>query len=132
MACKSPGGTILVVDDSADIRRFGQKCLEKAGYRVITASDGEEGLRFYQENQPGIVLLLTDVRMPNINGLELAERVLTMDSTLPVLFMSGDSWSAHRGLECLAKPFGPEELIETVDRVLYVNARSQQTASAAS
>ncbi len=64
------------------------------------------------------MLLLTDVTMPNMNGLELADRVLGMDSQLPVLFMSGDGECDYRGLECLPKPFHPAELIETVNRVL--------------
>ncbi len=114
-------GTILVVDDNLDIRMFAKRFLQTAGWNVVTAADGAEGLRLYEEYQSDIVLLLTDVMMPNINGWELADRVLAADSKLPVLFMSGDDWSAHQGLECVAKPFLPAELIAKVDRVL--NAR---------
>jgi FixJ family two-component response regulator len=77
------------------------------------------------------VLLLTDVVMPNIGGLELADRVLRVDSQLPVLFMSGDAWVADRGLECISKPFRSAELLARVSRVLKANARSETTASAA-
>jgi DNA-binding response OmpR family regulator len=124
-------GTILLVDDNVDIRELARRFLEAAGYTVATASDGEEGLRFYQEHQSSIGLLLTDVLMPNIDGLELADRVLGIDSQLPVLFMSGDDWHAHRGLECLAKPFHPAELVEKVGRVLKANAHLERTAPAA-
>ena len=124
-------GTILVVDDNLDIRGFAKRFLETAGYTVITAADGAEGLRFFEEHQSSIVLLLTDVVMPNINGLELADRVLRMDSKLPVLLMSGDSERDYRDLECIAKPFRPAGLIETVSRVLYAKAHSERTASAA-
>ncbi len=93
--------------------------------------DGEEGLRFYQEHRSAIVLLLTDVVMPKINGLELADRVLGMDSQLPVLFMSGDAACDYRDLECVSKPFRPTELIETVTRVLSANAHSQKAVSTA-
>jgi CheY-like chemotaxis protein len=115
--------TILVVDDNLDIRGFAKKFLEIAGYAVITAADGEEGIRFYQEHQSSIVLLLTDVRMPNINGLELAHRVLSMDSNLPVLLMSGDAGCDWPGLECVPKPFRPADLIATVSRALHAKAQ---------
>ncbi len=69
-----------------------------------------EGLRCYREHHSGIGLLITDLIMPNLNGLELAGRVLQIDSELPVLFMSGDAWCPFRGLECLVKPFRAAEL----------------------
>jgi CheY-like chemotaxis protein len=115
--------TILVVDDNLDIRGFAKKFLEIAGYAVITAADGEEGIRFYQEHQASIVLVLTDVRMPNLNGLELAHRVLRMDSRLPVLLMSGEAGCDWPGLECVPKPFRPADLLETVSRVLHAKAQ---------
>ena len=113
--------TILVVDDNRDIREFAKRFLETAGWNVVTAADGAEGLRCYEAHQSNIALLLTDVMMPNLNGWELADRVLEIDSRLPVLFMSGDDWSAHQGLECVAKPFLPADLIAKVNRVLNGN-----------
>jgi DNA-binding response OmpR family regulator len=111
-------GTILLVDDNADVRAMAKVFLEHAGYSVATAADGNEGLRYYELHQSSILLLLTDVMMPNMNGLELVDRVLGIDSQLPVVFMSGDPWGAHRGLECIAKPFPPGELLEGVKRTL--------------
>jgi two-component system cell cycle sensor histidine kinase/response regulator CckA len=131
MARDSQCGTILVVDDNLDICAFAKRLLERAGWTVVTAADGAEGLRFYQKHQSNIVLLLTDVMMPNIGGLELADRVLRMDSQLPVLFMSGDTRVAYRGLECIAKPFRSAELLASIGRVLRANTRSETTASAA-
>jgi DNA-binding response OmpR family regulator len=131
MRCDTAHGTILVVDDNVDIRTFAKMFLEHAGYSVATAADGEEGLRYYEKHQSSILLLLTDVMMPKINGLELADRVLGIDSTLPVLFMSGDAWSAFRGLECVEKPFRSDELVERVSRVLNPNIHSQRPAPAA-
>jgi two-component system, OmpR family, alkaline phosphatase synthesis response regulator PhoP len=124
-------GTILVVDDHVEILALVKAFLEHAGYSVATAADGIEGLRYYRRNQSSILLLLTDVRMPGMNGLDLADRVLGMDSQLPVVFMSGDPWGAHRGLECLAKPFRPAELLERVNRALNGKARSASTVPAA-
>jgi two-component system cell cycle sensor histidine kinase/response regulator CckA len=124
-------GTILIVDDNLDIRKLAKMFLENSGYTVVTAADGNEGLRLYEEQHSSIALLLSDVKMPNMNGIELADRVLGMNSRLPVLLMSGDARCAHRGLECLAKPFSPAELIQTVSRVLNVKAHLEKTASAA-
>jgi CheY-like chemotaxis protein len=115
--------TILVVDDNLDIRAFAKKFLEIAGYAVITAADGEEGIRFYQQHQSSIALLLTDVRMPNMNGLELAHRVRKIDSNLPVLLMSGDARCDWTGLECVPKPLRPADLIATVSRALHAKAQ---------
>jgi CheY-like chemotaxis protein len=123
--------TILVVDDNLDIRKLAKMFLEHSGYTVLTAADGDEGLRIYEEQQANIVLLLSDVRMPNMDGLELADRVVRMDSQLPVLLMSGDAGCDYGGLECVSKPFRPTELIEAVSRVLNTKARSKRAASAA-
>jgi two-component system cell cycle sensor histidine kinase/response regulator CckA len=81
--------TILMVDDYLDNLRFAKVFLEESGYTVMTAADGEEALRLYEKYQSSIVLLLTDVVMSSINGLELANRLRQIDSQLPVLFMSG-------------------------------------------
>jgi len=131
MAKNTQRGKILVVDDNPDIRGFARMFLEDAGYGVVTATDGEEGLRFYEQHRPSINLLLTDVAMPKMNGLELAGRVLRIDSQLPVLFMSGDASIAGLGLECLTKPFRPNQLVEIVSRLLKANTRLETTASAA-
>jgi len=130
MAHNSQSGTILVVDDNADIQGFAKIFLEKAGYAVLTASDGEEGIRAYQQHRSSIILMLTDVAMPKMGGLELADRVLAMNSQLGVLLMSGDARCDYRGLECLAKPFRPAELIEIVNRVVNANTQLESAASA--
>ena len=123
--------TILVVDDNLDIRRLAKIFLEHFGYTVVTAADGDEGLRMYEKQQASIALLLSDVRMPNMNGLELADRVLRMDSQLPVLLMSAELGCDYGGLECVVKPFRPAELIEVVSRLLNAKAHSERAASAA-
>jgi two-component system, cell cycle sensor histidine kinase and response regulator CckA len=120
--------TILVVDDNRDICLFAKRFLESAGWTVLMAPDGEQGLRFYEEHQASIVLLLTDVSMPKMNGIELADRVRRIDSKLPVLFMSGDEGGAHRDLGYLPKPFLLSELVEKVSRVLQPKAHSETEA----
>jgi DNA-binding NtrC family response regulator len=131
MTSDSQSGTILVVDDDADIRHLAQRFLEIAGWTVVTAADGEEGLRSFAEHQSKIVLLLTDIRMPRINGLELANHVLGIHSELPVLLMSGEHASAYPGFECVEKPFRSSELLDRVSRVLHPNTRSATATSAA-
>ena len=110
--------TILVVDDSLDLQRLIRGFLEGAGYTVITASDGEEGLRVYEQFKSGIGMVVTDVAMPRMNGLDLADRILEYDSELPVLIMSGELVTLDRNFEFIAKPFSPPELIGRVGKVL--------------
>jgi CheY-like chemotaxis protein len=131
MADNSQRGTVLVVDDNADIRVLAKVFLENAGYAVVMARDGVEGFRAYQEHRASILMLLTDVEMPNMGGLELSHRVLEMDSQIAVLLMSGDAGCDYRELECLAKPFRPAELVETVSRVLHTKTHSERASSAA-
>ena len=91
MNLNKESGTILVVDDNLAICTLAKTFLEHAGYTVITATDGEEGLSFFLQRQSSISLVLTDVIMPNMNGLDLADRVQEFDSRLPILFMSGST-----------------------------------------
>jgi FixJ family two-component response regulator len=67
--------------------------------------------------------------MPKINGLELADRVLGLDSNLPVVLMSGDAPYEYRDLEWLAKPFAPTELIEMVRRAMSASAQPQRAVA---
>jgi two-component system cell cycle sensor histidine kinase/response regulator CckA len=92
---------------------------------VITADDGAEGLRVYQKHQGDISMLLTDVRMPRMNGIDLADRVLQLDSHLPVLFMSGDAQRANLHFGFLAKPFNSADLVGRVAQVLHASDRRQ-------
>ena len=72
---------------------------------------------FFLQRQSSISLVLTDVMMPNMNGFDLADRVLEFDSRLPVLFMSGSTPNASRGFGCVPKPFNGAELIGRVAEI---------------
>jgi CheY-like chemotaxis protein len=98
--------TILVVDDDSNIRRLVEVLLEDAGYSVLVAADGIEGINVFKRHQPEIALLITDVMMPNMNGFDLADSVLELDSDLPVIFMSGNICCA-----CGPRPRVPRETI---------------------
>jgi two-component system cell cycle sensor histidine kinase/response regulator CckA len=122
---------ILVVDDDLEVRAVVKVFLEQAGYAVATATDGEDGLNVFRSGRSRFALLLTDVRMPNMNGFDLADRVLELDSELPVLFMSGDAWNASRGLGCVAKPFTAVELVDRVHQGLEAWRKRQRHNSSA-
>jgi DNA-binding response OmpR family regulator len=111
-------GAILVVDDDAAVRGMVKAFLEGAGYTVVTAADGADGLTFFKRHQSVIALILTDVAMPNMNGLDLADRVLELNAELPILFMSGSAHHADRGFGCMAKPFRGADLLARIGAML--------------
>jgi CheY-like chemotaxis protein len=81
--------TILVVDDELDVCELARDCLVTAGYRVLEATDGEEALRIAEAYPEPIHLLLTDVVMPRLNGVEVAGRLTRQRPDTKVLYMSG-------------------------------------------
>jgi DNA-binding response OmpR family regulator len=119
--------TILVVDDDHAIRTLVAAFLEDAGYTVLVAADGVEGVSVFQQRQSDIALLITDVMMPNMNGFDLADCVLELDSQLPVIFISGNIQDADRGHGCITKPFTPAAMVSRVRQAL--NTPPQQPQS---
>jgi two-component system cell cycle sensor histidine kinase/response regulator CckA len=114
--------TILVVDDDCAIRTLVKTLLEIEGYAVLMADGAESAMKLYE--QSNVALLLTDVVMPDINGLELADQLLRREPQLRILFMSG-SEDANRGFGCVAKPFTGAGLIRRVGEVLESLPASQ-------
>jgi CheY-like chemotaxis protein len=109
--------TILVVDDNYAITVLVKTFLEFAGYTVLIAGDAEAAIKLYKDNQPAVALLLTDVVMPNVNGLELADHILRLEPQMRVLLMSGTEGASH-GFACIAKPFTPADVIGRVGELL--------------
>jgi CheY-like chemotaxis protein len=112
---------ILVVDDEKDVRKLVRLLAERAGYRVTEASNAEEALRMIEERLLEPQLLLTDIVMPDVNGLTLAARAHHMRPSLPVIFMTGfaDEYQAQlSGSVCLRKPFKAAELITAIEDVI--------------
>jgi signal transduction histidine kinase/ActR/RegA family two-component response regulator len=116
--------TVLVVEDEAAVRRAVQRNLERLGYRVVAAHDGEDALRS-AERLDGVDLLLTDVVMPGIDGPELACRLRERWPELPVLFVTGYSADrlARTGAvgsrdRVLEKPYHVGELTHTIRQML--------------
>jgi CheY-like chemotaxis protein len=116
--------TVLVVDDQDDVRALARRILEKNGYRVLEASNGAEGLSICGQHEGPIHLMMTDVVMPELTGLQLAERAATTRPEMRILFTSGYRQSAggqhvlSPTMPFLAKPFTAGLLARKVREVL--------------
>ncbi len=111
--------TVLVVDDEDIPRRVTARALTEQGYFVLVAQDGQEAWDLLQQAHAIVEAVVTDVRMPNMGGLELAALVATLPNTPPVILMS--AYGPDRlslGLPFIAKPFRPDQLVALVDQVL--------------
>ena len=110
--------TILVIDDDARVRGAVQEMLETMGYIVLDTGNPQVALRLVEHLT--IHLLLTDLVMPLLGGLELARRVAVLSPQTKVLLMSGSIVSdpTARRHPSIAKPFTPDELAERVRQVL--------------
>ncbi|MDP2273289.1 MAG: MASE1 domain-containing protein [Archangium sp.] len=111
--------TILVVEDEPLVRRTVVLVLERAGHRMLTAGDGEEALALLRQPGHGVELVLTDVVMPRMGGVELA-RAVRASYPLPVLFMSGfhESHVELAAEQVLAKPFTADQLMSAIELAL--------------
>lgn len=115
------GSTIFVVEDDDLVRRLTVKTLSQAGYRVFDFPSGSEAVLALETYDGEVPLLLTDVVMLGMNGVEVARRFLERHSTTRVLLMSGyadevlaNSGANEFGLAFLEKPFTPARLLEAV------------------
>ncbi len=113
---------ILMVDDEEMDRLLGRVALEDAGHQLLFAPDGEAALRAYQNND--IDLVITDLAMPNMDGMHWIEQMLAEDKTALIIAVSvvrPEEWvdavtrGAHRTLQ---KPYGASELLEAVTQTL--------------
>ena len=109
--------TILLVEDEPTILKMTTMMLQRLGYDVIAASTPGEAIRLVKEFVAEIHLLMTDVIMPEMNGRDLAERLMTIKKGLKCLFMSGYTAEviAHRGVldrgvNFIQKPYSLKEL----------------------
>jgi DNA-binding response OmpR family regulator len=116
---------VLVADDDADIRALVTFRLERAGYDVVAASDGEEALRLAREQTPDLAVL--DVMMPKLTGDEVTRQIRGDEATqrMPVILLTArvQEEDVARGFEAgaddyIKKPFSPQELRARVQAVL--------------
>jgi two-component system, cell cycle sensor histidine kinase and response regulator CckA len=119
--------TILVAEDEDDLREVATRILTSAGYRVLSAANGEEALAVAEAYGDSIDALLTDVVMPRMNGRELAQALRRSRPEMPILFMSGyaaplmtDQGLLEPDVTVLGKPFTKAQLLEMVHTVLSI------------
>jgi len=119
------GRAVLLADDEETVRSLGRRVLERAGYRVMTASDGKEAVEIFEARSDEIDLVLLDMTMPRLSGAEAYARIRSIRSDVPTLLSSGyneqDATSrfAGKGLAgFLQKPWTAQDLVEAVERVL--------------
>jgi two-component system cell cycle sensor histidine kinase/response regulator CckA len=117
--------TILFAEDEDAIRRVGKRILERAGYTVLPASNGAEALKVAEEFKGHIALLVTDMMMPQMNGLQLAAQLRQKRPDTRTLFLSGYTDSTvvqqgplHPDEHFLQKPFASETLVSKVREII--------------
>ena len=126
--------TILIVDDDKDLR-FNLTCiLKEEGHEVIAASDGKQALNTLVEDAPDLVLL--DVRLPGMDGIELLEEMKEIEKNLPIIMLTAysDVKSAviamkSGAFDYITKPFDEEELILTIGKALHMQDLSREVKS---
>jgi signal transduction histidine kinase len=117
--------TIMLVDDMRQIRHFGQRRLEKAGYKVLTAENGEQALELYREQKNEIGMILLDMIMPGMGGEICLQELLKMDPEVKVVIASankpeqeGREQAEAQAYGFLRKPYLGDDLLKTVREVL--------------
>ncbi|NWF39693.1 PAS domain S-box protein [Mariprofundus sp. NF] len=115
------GRTILLVDDEESVRNTTSEVLSSMGYRVLEAENGEVAMQFFKENQDRIDLIITDVIMPRMGGVELFKAVRLLDEAMPVILVTGydKDHVLDKGIEMkhalvLNKPFDFDELNRSI------------------
>ena len=113
---------ILIVDDEKLILDIFEEYLEICGHVSVTAQNGRQALDFYLEDPDGFDMIVTDINMPIIDGIELAYRIRAVRLQTPIIFVSGrleaDMWDDINQLqpcEWLKKPFPLEQLGQLID-----------------
>lgn len=125
-------GTILAIEDEPMVRSFIQLILENAGFRVLMAKDGVEGLELFTRHTQEIVAVLLDLTMPRMDGLEVLSELRGLGIKIPVLLMSGYSEQEY-SMTCeesgasgfIQKPFRPRDLLARICELLPSTASSE-------
>ncbi|HUB31430.1 MAG TPA: response regulator [Bryobacteraceae bacterium] len=125
--------TILLVDDEASVRSYIRNILRREGFQVLEGVDGVDALQQVERHQSPVDLLVTDIRMPRMDGLALARSVNEKFPATPILYISGfpfdleEERTLHPATVCafLAKPFSRQTLVEAVRKCL---SRARHTA----
>jgi CheY-like chemotaxis protein len=128
--------TILVADDESHILNVVSLKLRNAGFRVVTATDGQEALEMATADPPS--LLITDYHMPRLSGVELCRRLKQDPRTrsIPTIMLTARGYhledqdpADHGVMEMMSKPFSPRHLLATVNQVLERAATGSAVAA---
>lgn len=117
------GQTILVVEDAESVRKLVCAMLANGGYQYREAGDGQEALQLLEDSRQSFHLVLTDIVMPGMNGVELARQLSRIRPDLRVVFMSGYADDPlmnkiEQGALLLSKPFTATALLDTIRQSL--------------
>jgi DNA-binding response OmpR family regulator len=111
----------LIIEDNDNLRNLLQRTLEGVGFSVLPAADGEEALRWSERHEGTIEILVTDIVLPDLNGLELSKLIRVARPETKFLFITGfvDQFPELReyGAGILEKPFLPSELVHKVEDI---------------
>lgn len=120
MKCGEKLGKVLLVDDDELIRSMLYDLLVGQGYNVVQAADGIDAIEKFKNYMHEIVLVISDIIMPRMDGISSCKIMSSLSPSLKVVFISGYT-SAHPlpdGVSVLAKPFSPLEILKTVQSLL--------------
>ncbi|MCU0864939.1 MAG: PAS domain S-box protein [Planctomycetes bacterium] len=122
--------TILLVDDDAAVRQTTKRLLERQGFTVLEAGNGIEALKLFDDHQARLSAMLTDLRMPDMDGVRLAQAVRILDAGFPIAFFSGFdelgpgvSGDLAR-VPLLQKPFAVDALLKVLTNVIESRPRA--------
>ena len=114
---------ILLAEDDESLRKFLAAALARAGHKVVDCGDGEEAFACLKEEN--FDLLLTDIVMPGMDGIELAKRAADLKAKLKIMFITGfaavalhPSQNAPKQARVLSKPFHLREIVQEVERMI--------------
>ena len=112
---------ILIADDEEPVRKLMHLIVDGHGHEVLIASDGAEALKLAQSCQGAIDLLISDIQMPGMDGVELANHLLLERPATKVLLVSGySSLKVPYEFPLLKKPFSPMDLLEAIRKILGI------------
>ncbi len=119
----SAGRLVLVVDDDSRIRSYIRTILQSAGVHVLEAGDGLEALEVFHASKSRVDLVITDLRMPRMSGMDLATSLRSDVPAIPLILVSGegvprDLIDPGNGVLFIEKPFAPKTLLEAANQFL--------------
>ena len=125
--------SILVVEDNKTNQFIAQSILEQSGFTVFLADNGQEGVDFFLENKEKLDLILMDLHMPVMNGLDATEMIRKAGSDIPIIAMTADAIAGVEercksvGIDYyISKPFEPEQFVETIVKVIHSSGKKER------